>query len=50
LDVLKQAKATLPFAEKRDFEEQKKGFVAPMKELKIMCAVIFQCGPNFIFS
>lgn len=36
LDVLKQAKATLPFADKRDFEEQKKGFIAPMKDLKIM--------------
>ena len=35
-DVLKQAKATLPFADKRDFEEQKKGFIAPMKDLKIM--------------
>jgi alkyl sulfatase BDS1-like metallo-beta-lactamase superfamily hydrolase len=35
-DVLKQAKATLPLADKRDFEEQKKGFIAPMKELKIM--------------
>ena len=34
-EVLKQAKATLPFADKRDFEEQKKGFIAPMKELKI---------------
>ncbi len=36
LDVLKRAKATLPFADKRDFEEQKKGFIAPMKDLKIM--------------
>ncbi len=36
LDVLHQSKATLPFADKRDFEEQKKGFIAPMKELKIM--------------
>ena len=36
LDVLKQAKATLPFADKRDFEEQKKGFIAPMKDLRIM--------------
>ena len=34
-DVLKQATATLPFADKRDFEEQK-GFIAPMKDLKIM--------------
>jgi alkyl sulfatase BDS1-like metallo-beta-lactamase superfamily hydrolase len=36
LDVLKQAKAKLPFADMRDFEEQKKGFIAPMKDLKIM--------------
>ncbi len=36
LDVLKQAKATLPFADTRDIEEQKKGFIAPMKDLKIM--------------
>ena len=35
-EVLRQAKATLPFADKRDFEEQKKGFIAPMKDLKIM--------------
>src|SRR5512135_2735243 len=31
LDVLKQAKAKLPFVDKKDFEEQKKGFIAPMK-------------------
>ncbi|QDT74729.1 alkyl/aryl-sulfatase [Lacipirellula limnantheis] len=36
LDVLQQAKATLPFDDVRDFQEQKKGFIAPMKELKIM--------------
>ncbi|MBA4104377.1 MAG: hypothetical protein C0485_01365 [Pirellula sp.] len=36
LDVLHQSKATLPFADERDFEEQKRGFIAPMKELKIM--------------
>ncbi len=35
-EVLKQARATLPFADKKDFEEQEKGFIAPMKELKIM--------------
>lgn len=35
LDILKQSKATLPFADKRDFEEQKRGFIAPMKNLKI---------------
>ena len=36
LEVLKQARAGLPFADKRDFEEQKKGLVAPMKDRKIM--------------
>jgi alkyl sulfatase BDS1-like metallo-beta-lactamase superfamily hydrolase len=35
LDILKKSKATLPFADKRDFEEQKRGFIAPMKDLKI---------------
>ncbi len=35
VEVLKKAKATLPFADKRDFEEQKKGLIAPMKEMKI---------------
>ena len=35
-EVLKQATAKLPFVDKRDFEEQKKGFIAPMKDLKIM--------------
>jgi alkyl sulfatase BDS1-like metallo-beta-lactamase superfamily hydrolase len=30
LEVLKQATAKLPFVDKRDFEEQKKGFIAPM--------------------
>jgi alkyl sulfatase BDS1-like metallo-beta-lactamase superfamily hydrolase len=35
IDILKKAKSTLPFADKRDFEEQKKGFIAPMKEMKI---------------
>ena len=34
-EVLKKAKATLPFGDKRDFEEQKKGLIAPMKDLKI---------------
>ena len=32
---MKKAKATLPFGDKRDFEEQKKGLIAPMKDLKI---------------
>jgi len=35
LEVLRQAKAKLPFADRKDFEEQKKGFIAPMKDLKI---------------
>ncbi len=35
-EVLRQAKATLPFADTRDFEEQKKGLIAPMNDLKIM--------------
>ena len=34
-EVLKKAKATLPFGDTRDFEEQKKGLIAPMKDLKI---------------
>jgi alkyl sulfatase BDS1-like metallo-beta-lactamase superfamily hydrolase len=35
LEVLKQAKTKLPFADTRDFEEQKKGLIAPMKDLRI---------------
>jgi alkyl sulfatase BDS1-like metallo-beta-lactamase superfamily hydrolase len=35
-EILRKAKATLPFGDKRDFEEQRKGFIAPMKDLKIM--------------
>ena len=35
-DVLKAAKATLPFSDKRDFEEQKKGLIATMDDPKIM--------------
>ena len=35
LDVLERSRATLPFADTRDFDEQKRGFIAPMKELKI---------------
>ncbi|MBA4130295.1 MAG: hypothetical protein C0519_02610 [Hyphomicrobium sp.] len=35
LDLLKQSKAELPFDDVRDLEEQKKGFIAPMKDLKI---------------
>ena len=36
MEVLNQGKTTLPFADTRDFEEQKKGLIAPMKDLKIM--------------
>ncbi|MFO0881492.1 MAG: alkyl sulfatase dimerization domain-containing protein [Gemmataceae bacterium] len=37
-EVLRKARATLPFADKRDFEEQKKGLIAPMKDLQIKAA------------
>jgi alkyl sulfatase BDS1-like metallo-beta-lactamase superfamily hydrolase len=36
LEVLKQAREGLPFADTRDLEEYKKGLIAPMKDLKIM--------------
>jgi alkyl sulfatase BDS1-like metallo-beta-lactamase superfamily hydrolase len=36
LDVLEKSRAELPFGDKRDFEEQQKGFIAPMKDLKII--------------
>lgn len=36
LEVLKQARTGLPFADRRDFEEQKRGLIAPMKDMKIM--------------
>ena len=34
-EVLRQAKVSLPFADTRDFEEQKRGLIAPMQDLKI---------------
>jgi len=34
-EVLRKAKTSLPFSDKRDFEEQKKGLIAPMKDLQI---------------
>jgi alkyl sulfatase BDS1-like metallo-beta-lactamase superfamily hydrolase len=34
-EVLTKAKAALPFADRKDFEEQKKGLIAEMKDLKI---------------
>ena len=36
LRVLAEAKKTLPFSDTRDFDEQKKGLIAEMKEMKIM--------------
>ena len=36
LEVLRKARETLPFSDKKDFEEQEKGFIAPMEDLKIM--------------
>jgi linear primary-alkylsulfatase len=36
VDALRQARSALPFADTRDFDEQKKGLIAPMQELKIM--------------
>ena len=36
LEVLERAKTALPFADRRDFEEQKKGLIAPMPDMKIM--------------
>jgi alkyl sulfatase BDS1-like metallo-beta-lactamase superfamily hydrolase len=35
LDVLERSRNTLPFADTRDFDEQKRGFIAPMKDLRI---------------
>jgi alkyl sulfatase BDS1-like metallo-beta-lactamase superfamily hydrolase len=35
LDVLERSRNTLPFSDTRDFDEQKRGFIAPMKDLKI---------------
>jgi len=36
LDVLKKSAAGLPFADTRDFDEHKRGLIAPMPDLKIM--------------
>lgn len=36
IELLKKAKAQLPFADTKDFEEQKKGLIAPMKEMQIL--------------
>jgi alkyl sulfatase BDS1-like metallo-beta-lactamase superfamily hydrolase len=34
-EALQKARGQLPFADRRDFEEQKKGLIAPMKEMQI---------------
>jgi hypothetical protein len=36
IEVLNQARADLPFSDTRDFDENKKGLIAPMKDLQIM--------------
>jgi len=36
IDILKKAKESLPFSDTLDFDEQKKGLIAEMKDLKIM--------------
>ena len=36
LEVLRKARETLPFHDRRDFEENKKGLIAEMEDLKIM--------------
>jgi alkyl sulfatase BDS1-like metallo-beta-lactamase superfamily hydrolase len=36
IEILKKAKTQLPFADTRDFDEFKKGMIAPMTEMKIM--------------
>jgi alkyl sulfatase BDS1-like metallo-beta-lactamase superfamily hydrolase len=35
IEVLRKAKESLPFHDRRDFDEYKKGLIAPMKDLKI---------------
>ena len=36
LDALEIARKTLPFSDTTDFQDQEKGFIAPMKDMKIM--------------
>jgi alkyl sulfatase BDS1-like metallo-beta-lactamase superfamily hydrolase len=36
LEVLQRRQKALPLADQRDFEEQRRGFIAPMKDLRIM--------------
>ena len=35
IEALKEAEASLPFSDKRDFEEQKQGLIAKMTDLQI---------------
>jgi len=44
LDVLRQARSGLPFDDTRHFEEQKKGLIAPMQDLKIMATMATLLG------
>ena len=36
VEALRQARATLPFSDTRDFDENKRGLIAPMPDMKIM--------------
>ena len=36
MEALRKARATLPFADTRDFDENKRGLIAPMPDMKIM--------------
>ena len=44
LEIFDQARATLPFSDTQDFDEQKKGFIAAPNYKKIM-AVVTQVAP-----
>jgi len=35
IEIIEKARATMPFSDKRDFEEQKKGFIAAPESMKI---------------
>ena len=39
LEILDEARRTLPFSDTRDFDEQKRGFIAEMPDKKIMADV-----------
>ncbi len=36
LEVIRKARETMPFADKRDFEEAEKGFIAPLNSMTVM--------------